>query len=131
MESPFCCCSLQSFTALLLHFLVRISLITLIFVSVSACKDLQWWFSTTSLCLVSLLLSGYYSYSDSSSTVWGGWTTNNECNFVFWCQIESKLHVNILELKAVLILFQCFVLSVFQLLYSYKNRQLNCCSLHK
>ena len=78
-------------------------------VSGSAHKDLEWWISTTSLPTRSLYsFSLDISLSDSSSTVWGGWTTNNECTFDFWSQLESKLHVNILELEAVLILFQCF-----------------------
>ena len=65
-----------------------------------------YYFSPYSVSL--FLLSRYFSYADSSPTVWGGWTTNNERTFGFWSQIDSKLHDNILELKAVLILFQCF-----------------------
>ena len=83
---------------------------TIISVSRSARKDLEWWISTTSLPARSLysFSPDITLYSDSSSTVWGGWTTNNERTFGFWSQLESKLHVNILELEAVLILFQCF-----------------------
>ena len=84
---------------------------TIISVSHSARKDLEWWSSTT----FPLPARSLYSfspnitlYSDSSSTGWGGWTTDNESTFGFWSQKESKLHVNILELKAVLFLFQCF-----------------------
>ena len=84
---------------------------TIISVSRSARKDLEWWIATT----YPLPARSLYSFSpditlfsDSSSTGWGGWTTNNKSTFGFWSQIESSLHVNFLELKAVLMLFQCF-----------------------
>ena len=84
---------------------------SIISVSSSARKDLEWWISTS----YPLPARSLYSFSpdvtlfsDSSSTGWGGWTSSGEHTFGWWSQSEAKLHVNFLELKAVFILFQCF-----------------------
>ena len=84
---------------------------TRIFPSQSACQDLEWWAS----CGPSLPARSLYSFSpdiniwsDSSETGWGGWTSQGDRTYGFWSLFESFLHINILELKAVLLLFQSF-----------------------
>ena len=84
---------------------------TRVFPSSSARLDLEWWTLTGD----SLPARSLYSFSpevevfsDSSSTGWGGWTSRGESTYGFWSASESSLHINVLEMKAVLFLFQCF-----------------------
>ena len=77
----------------------------------SARVDLEWWASSGT----SLPARSLYAFSpdvevftDSSSTGWGGWTSRGESTFGYWSCSESEDHINILELKAVLFMFQCF-----------------------
>ena len=47
-------------------------------------------------------------FTDSSTSGWGGWNSRGERTFGFWSASESLTHINILELKAVLFMFQFF-----------------------
>ena len=84
---------------------------TVVPVPCSAKVDLDWWASSGS----SLPARSLYSfspdidvYTDSSLTGWGGWTSRGERTFGYWSVSESKVHINVLELKAVIFMFQCF-----------------------
>ena len=77
----------------------------------SAKKDLQWWANSgSSLPPRSLapFSASLTLYSDASMKGWGGWTSEDRESFGSWSSTERKLHINILELKAVFFLFQCF-----------------------
>ena len=79
--------------------------------SSSACADLEWW----TRCGSSLPSRSLYPfspsitvYTDSSPTGWGGWSSEGMETYGFWSLAETTVHMNILELKAVLFLFQSF-----------------------
>ena len=77
----------------------------------SACLDLLWWVNSGSSLPARSLRSfsaDIILFSDSSSTGWGGLTSLGERTYGYWSSTESSLHINILEMKAVLFLFQCF-----------------------
>ena len=84
---------------------------TIISVPRSARIDLEWWASSRT----SLPARSLYSFSpdvevvtDSSNSGWGGWTSRGEKTFGYWSGSESLLHINVLEMKAVIFMFQCF-----------------------
>ena len=84
---------------------------TVISVPHSAKVDLEWWASSES----PLPARSLYAFSpdievftDSSTTGWGGWTSRGERTFGYWSESESLTHINVLELKAVFFMFQCF-----------------------
>ena len=91
---------------------------TLISVPRSARVDLVWWTSVGS----SLPAHSLYSFSpdvevftDSSTSGWGGWTSRGEKTFGFWSASETEFHINVLEMKAVLFIFQCFFRQSFNI----------------
>ena len=79
--------------------------------SENACIDLVWWtkvgeslpFRSLSPFEASLEL-----FCDASQSGWGCWTSDNREAFGFWSSSEKKLHINALEIKAVLFAFRCF-----------------------
>ena len=101
--------ALQRFVTSLLN--KGLSCGTVIDVPLSAKVDLKWWASAGS----SLPARSLYSFSpdievvtDSSTSGWGGWTSRGEKTFGYWSNSESETHINVLELRAVLFMFQCF-----------------------
>ena len=84
---------------------------TMVSPSPSARLDLDWWANSGP----SLPARSLYSFSpdislfsDSSLSGWGGWTSHGEKTYGFWSSSESDLHINVLEFKSVIFLFQCF-----------------------
>ena len=74
-------------------------------------RDLEWWQSyPTQLPPRSLapFEPQYTVTSDSSSTGWGAFSSTGQEAFGFWSEDESRLHINILECKAVLFSFLSF-----------------------
>ena len=102
--------SLQRFVSSLLS--KGFSYNTIVFPSASARQDLSWWLESgpslpaRSLCSFSPDLT---IYSDSSSTGWGGWTSEGDSTYGFWSPSELTLHINILEFLSALFLCQCFL----------------------
>ena len=50
-------------------------------------------------------------YSDASLSGWGGWTCDDREAFGQWSPEEKELHINVLELQAVIFLFRCLFAS--------------------
>ena len=109
---PYAAIHYRSLQRCITSFLARgFSYATVVVPTKSARLDLEWWALSGS----SLPARSLYSfspdievYSDSSSTGWGGWSSRDESTYGFWSPSESGLHINILEMKAVLLLFQSF-----------------------
>ena len=86
--------------------------------SKNACIDLLWW-SKVGDSLPARSLSPFESslelFCDASQTGWGCWSSDDKETFGFWSYLEKKLHINILESKAVLFAFRCFFRFSFNL----------------
>ena len=48
-------------------------------------------------------------YSDSSTSGWGGWTSEGDSTFGFWSKSDLTQHINVLEFLSALFLCQCFL----------------------
>ena len=83
--------------------------------SEEARDDLDWW-TSCSLSLPSRTLSPFSAdlvlTSDASGGGWGAWTSSSSV-FGKWSLSEAKLHINILELKSVLLSFQSLFSTTF------------------
>ena len=92
--------------------------------SPSAKKDLQFWANSGSS-LPPRSLSPFSSsltlYSDASLDGWGGWSSLGCETSGPWSFSEKRLHINILELKAVLFLFKCFFSRTYDCSISIKT----------
>ena len=79
----------------------------------SAATDLRWWVDTEFLNPRSLVpfSPSITLYSDASLLGWGGWTSDGLESFGSWSTEERDLHINVLEMMAVLFLFRCFFAS--------------------
>ena len=84
--------------------------------STKARKDLSWWASCQNP-LPSRSLAPFLPLltitTDSSSSGWGGFTSQNEEVSGFWTEEESQFHNNFLETKAVLLAFQSLFRETF------------------
>ena len=89
---------------------------SVVFASESAKIDLNWW-KNSGTSLIPRSLSPFSAsltvYSDASMQGWGGWTSDNRESFGSWSLFERSLHINILELQAVIFLFRCFFISAY------------------
>ena len=85
-------------------------------ISDGARSDLQWWVSA-SVPLPARSLAPFSAditlFSDASLSGWGGWTCSGREAFGSWSEAEASLHINILELQAVIFLFRCFFWSTY------------------
>ena len=100
-----------------LYFLSKgLSYDTIVTVSCSARVDLKWWTDCGSE-LPPRTLSPFSAslslVSDASLSGWGAWSSEGENVFGNWSYEESELHINVLELKAVLFAFQCLFRQTF------------------
>ena len=87
-----------------------------VYISEDARSDLDWWSSCGSS-LPPRSLAPFSAditiFSDASNSGWGAWTPSGSVSGK-WSETESSLHINILELMAVLYAFQ----SLFRTTYS-------------
>ena len=82
----------------------------------SAKDDLRWWADAgSSLTPRSLapFSASLTVYSDASMSGWGGWTSYGREAFGSWSSSERSMHINVLELRAVLFLFRCFFANTY------------------
>ena len=78
--------------------------------------DLSWWFGvgdTLPPRSLSPFAASLELFCDASLSGWGCWTSDDKEAYGAWSSSEAELHINILELKAVMFGFQCFFRSTY------------------
>ena len=84
--------------------------------SSDALVDLTWW-SRVGDSLPPRSLSPFAAslelYCDASLSGWGCWASDGKEAYGAWSSSEAELHINVLELKAVMFGFQCFFRSTY------------------
>ena len=108
---PYAAIHYRALQRAVIYFLAKgLSYNTFVSVPRTARVDLVWWVN----CGIELPPRSLSPFSASLSVVtdaslsgWGAWSSTGETVFGRWSLEESNLHINVLELKAVLFAFQC------------------------